>query len=434
MKLNPLAKNWPQFMITQNQWSKLFTNSVLLIANTLIGSVLGVLFWTVATDVYDPTELGLAAAYMAAMGLLVKLGEMGLGPTLIRFLPSMKNKQVNFVNSSLIAVAGSTFILIIVFVKGTPIWSPELLVLSQNHLDLVLFVSATLSFNLAQLLDRLYIAFEATGFLLIRNLLADVLRVVLVIIVGHQLGAAGLLFAVSVGAFVTLGLSAIVFAPRVLPSYQIQLAFDWSLLWEKARYSLGNHFSLLLWNAPSFLYPLVIINLLGAEANAYFYISWMIANFLFVVPTAISTATFASASNQSDMSDKKYQQIVGLSLIGLLPLVIALIVSSTFLLAIFGQEYVTNGHTLLILLVISVFPYTINSFFITFFRIYQKIDKMILFSIVSALLSLISVMWGSIHLNLIGAGVGWLVSQSFLAILTALLNMKYKFLQRENKG
>lgn len=427
-------KLYPQFMTTQNQWSKLFTNSVLLIANTLIGSILGLLFWTVATHIYDPAELGLAAAYMAAMGLLVKLGEMGLGPTLIRFVPSMKNKQVEFVNSSLIAVAGSTFILVIVFVKGTPIWSPELIALSQNHLDLALFVSATLSFNLAQLLDRLYIAFESTGFLLIRNLLADVLRVMLLIIVGHRLGAAGLLFAVSISAFITLCLSAILFSPQVLPSYKFKIDFDWSLLWEKGRYTLANHFSLLLWNAPSFLYPLVIINLLGAEANAYFYISWMMANFLFVVPTAISTATFASASNESEMSYKQYQQIVGLSLIGLLPLVIGLIVSSTFLLAIFGQDYVTNGHTLLILLVLSVFPYTINSFFITFFRIYQKIDKMILFSMASTLLSLLSVMWGSIHLNLTGAGIGWLLSQSFFAIFTTVLNMKYKFLQHEKKG
>jgi O-antigen/teichoic acid export membrane protein len=218
------------FNDTSDLWRPLFANSAFLILNTLAGSFLGFLFWVLTTHRYSPAQVGSGSVYIAAMTLLASLGDMGLGIALIRFVPSMGSRKVDFVNASITMVASSTFILTLVFVVCIPIWSPGMSTLTRSSLQLGLFMGATLAFSLVQFLDRLYVAFQVTHFALARNLLANTLRIGLAMTLGRSLGAVALLLAVGGGALTTLGLSALVFAPRALPGYRACPGFDWSLI------------------------------------------------------------------------------------------------------------------------------------------------------------------------------------------------------------
>jgi O-antigen/teichoic acid export membrane protein len=411
------------FNNTSDLWRPLFVNLAFLILNTLAGSFLGFLFWVLATHRYSPAQVGSGSAYVAAMTLLAGLGDMGLGIALIRFAPSMRSGRVDFVNASITMVASSTFILTLVFVVCIPSWSPGMSTLTRSSLQLGLFVGATLAFSLAQFLDRLYVAFQVTHFALVRNLLANMLRIGLAMTLGCSSGAIALLLAVGGGALATLGLSALVFAPRALPGYRARPGFDWSLVAGRLRYSLGNHFSLLLWNAPPLIYPLVIVTMLGAEANACFYVAWMIANMLFIVPTAVSTSAFAHAANHAGVNGRAFWRTMQLTMTGLLPIALGVVLASRLLLQMFGQEYVTAGCTLLVLLVISVFPYTLNTFVIVDYRIRQNVRGVIWVSGFIALLSLtLVVVCGAIY-ALPGIGIGWVSGQTLGAVF-ALLNRR----------
>lgn len=398
----------------------LFLNSLFLILNTLVGSAFGFLFWGLAARLCAPAQVGLGAAYITAVTLLSNLGDIGLGVALIRFASSMRDEQVAFINSGLVAVAGITFLLTLGFVASAPIWSSEFSTLTRSGFHIGLFTSASLMFSAVQFLDRLYIAFQVTHFMFARNVLANLLRIGLMVALGRSLGAIGLLLAVGGGALVTLGLSAMVFAPRVVPGYWPQLSFAWSLLRDKICYSLGNHFSLLMWSAPPLIYPLVIVSLLGAEANARFYISWMIANFLFIVPTAVATSAFARCATCADMSERTLERMMRLTLIGLVLVVPGLMISSSLLLSTFGGEYVTGGHSLLKLLLVSVFPYTINTFVVTDYRIRQHVRGVVAVSGLIALLSLALIIVFGLTCALPGVGVGWLGGQLIGAVFALL--------------
>ena len=400
------------FGSTRDVWGSLLVNSAFLIANTLIGSLLGFLFWDVTAHRYSPTQVGIGSASVAAITFLANLGEVGLGTALIRFVPSLGSRQTSFVNSSLTVVATNTLVLTVIFLLGTPIWSPELSTLTQSNWRIGMFTGATVAFSLAQLLDRLYVAFQVTHFAFIRNLLANVLRIVCVMTLGRVLGAFGLVMAVGVASAVTVCLSAWIFAPRALPNYRIQPHFDCSLLLEKARYCLGNHLSLLLWNTSPLVYPLIIVSVLGAEANAHFYISWMIANLLFVVPAAVATSAFAQAANSTDMNERRFWKTMRLTLIGLTPVVLGLMISSNVLLGFFGPEYVTAGRSLFVLLLVSAFPYTINTFIIVDCRIRQNIRGVVLISGLVALLSITLITLFGAICGLPGVGAGYVCGQT----------------------
>jgi O-antigen/teichoic acid export membrane protein len=402
----------------------LFLNSLFLILNTLAGSAFGFLFWGLAVRLCAPAQVGLGAAYITAVTLLSNLGDIGLGVALVRFASSMKDEQVTFINSGLAAVAGITFLLTLGFVASAPIWSSEFSTLTSSGFHIGLFTSVSLMFSAVQFLDRLYIAFQVTHFMFARNVLANLLRIGLMIALSHSLGAIGLLLAVGGGALVTLGLSAMVFAPQVIPGYWPRLDFAWSLLRDKICYSLGNHFSQLMWSAPPLIYPLVIVSLLGAEANARFYISWMISNLLFIVPTAVATSAFARYAKCADMSEKTLGWTMRLTLLGLVPIVLGLMISSSLLLSVFGGEYVTGGHSLLKLLLVSAFPYTINTFVVTDYRIRQHVRGVVVVSGLIALLSLALIIVFGVTCALPGVGVGWLSGQLIGAVF-ALLHRRH---------
>jgi O-antigen/teichoic acid export membrane protein len=394
----------------------LLSNSAFLIANTLAGSFFGFLFWIIVARVYTPAQVGIGAAYIAAITFLTNAGEMGLGTAWIRFLPGLRRERNSFVNSSLVAAAASTLIVTALFVAGIPIWSPVLGELLRSDGRLELFMLATLAFGLAQLLDRLYIAFQVTQLMFARNLAAHILRIALVVL-GAAYGPLGLLLAVGGSSLITLMFSACVLAPRALPGYRPRPAFAWAALRSTASYTLGNHFSLLLWNAPPLIYPLVIVALLGAAANAHFYTSWMIANLLFVVPTAIATSAIARAANQADRDDRLFWQSLRQTMLGLIPIAGGLLLSVRLVLRMFGAEYAVAGGELFIYLVVSIFPYTVNTFVIAYHRIHQHTRRVIQISaLVTAACLGLSVAGGTVY-GLAGVGMGWLGGQALGALV-----------------
>jgi O-antigen/teichoic acid export membrane protein len=171
------------------------------------------------------------------------------------------------------------------------------------------------------------------------------------------------------------------------------------------------------------IYPLVIVTMLGAEANACFYVAWMIANMLFIVPTAVSTSVFAHVANHAGVNGRAFWRTMRLTMTGLLPIALGVVLASRLLLQMFGQEYVTAGRTLLVLLVISVFPYTLNTFVIVDYRIRQNVRGVIWVSGFIALLSLtLVVVCGTVY-ALPGIGIGWVGGQTLGAVF-ALLNRR----------
>ncbi|MBV7330760.1 oligosaccharide flippase family protein [Chloroflexi bacterium TSY] len=397
----------------QNTIGGLAANTSFLILNTIAGSGLGFVFWIVATHRFDSAHVGMGAAYLSAITLLAAIGEMGLGTTLIRFAPSMQSNTLHhFVNASATVVTTSTLLIALAFVVGASFWARELEPLSHSFQQASLFIIVLIAFSLAQFLDRLYVAFQRTHFLFIRTLLANILRILTIVFASYSLGATIILLAVGIGALISLIISIKFLAPRSMPAYRFYPTFELASLRSKITYSLSNHLSLLLWNAPPLIYPLIIVQLLGAASNAYFYICWMMANILFVVPTALSTAVFAQASNRKTPEQTNVWYIMYLAVIGLVPVVVILASFSSSLLSVFGSEYSSAGRPLLTVLLLSSLPYTVNSFATLDCRIRQDISGILWISGFITLLSLILVVVGGILYGLVGVGIGWIAGQT----------------------
>lgn len=395
-------------------------NSAFLVANTLAGSAFGFLFWLVAARAYTPVEVGLGAAYVSAITFLTNAGEMGLGTALIRFAPAMDGRRASFINSALSAAGICTLGITLAFALGTPLWLPDMAELGRPGAYLWLFTASALAFGLAQLLDRVFIAFQMTHFMFVRNTLAGLIRLGVLLTVGRVFGAHGLVLAVGAGAALTFALSVLVFAPRAVPGYRIAPALDPADLRDKVSYTLGNHFATLLWSAPALVYPVVIVALLGAEANAHFYVSWMVANLLFIVPASVSTSAFARASNEAIADERAFWRAMCWTLADLLLPALLMVAAAPVVLGVFGDNYGSEGRWLFTMLVLSVFAYTVNTSVIAYHRIRQEVRAVVWLSgLITVLCMGLSMGLGAVY-GLAGVGTGWLAGQMLGVGLSAL--------------
>ena len=342
----------------------LFTNAYFLMSRQVVYAGTGFIFWVLAANFYSTEDVGLAAGVIAAVSLLGMLSHFGLGFGLIRFLPSAgaegtKTINFSFTVSILIALA-----MAIVFLAGLDIWSPTLVFVRESMLFLVGFLFFTTVLSAAPLVDQAFIAKRAAKYTLIKGSISGLSKIVFVIILASFFGVFGIFASLGLATLLAVVVSIFFFLPKAHPGYKPipQLAIPgWRGIFG---YSLANYAADLLGSTPSMIYPLLVVNILGAEMNAYFYIAWMISIFFITIPLAISTSLFAEGSHDESLFSVNVRKAVRTSFLLLLPLLAFILIFGDKVLSIFGAGYSENGTELLWILASSSLPFTINSIYI----------------------------------------------------------------------
>ena len=95
--------------------------------------------------------------------------------------------------------------------------------------------------------------------------------------------------------------------------------------------------------APTLLLPVLVTMLLSARTNAWFYVSWMIASFVFVVPGALTMVLHAmNAAQQATLArGVKLTLMVSLVFCALANLVLQC--GSVQVLSLFGHTYAAEA-------------------------------------------------------------------------------------------
>jgi O-antigen/teichoic acid export membrane protein len=385
-------------------------STVYLVTTTILTSALGFVFWTIAARKYPSVEVGIGATFINVVTLVAMLGDMGFGITLMRYVVGEKEKSRLFINTIIYAEIVLSITISCIFALVLPFWSDNLKLLSNNYLHIFLFVLTTLALLLTQLIDNNYIAFDKPHLFFIRNVLSSVIRVVFIYFFSISSGSLSILWSLGVSSVLTLMLSWIMFLPRTVQGYSLKLEFSLDLLKRRSIYALSNQGSQLLYGLTPLLYPLIIIRILGPEANAKFYLCWMIANLLFIIPVSVATSAFAKLSRTEEKNRFILWRSIKLTVLGLLILIPLLILLAPFILNIFGNEYRASAP-LLSWLVITALPYSINSFAVVYHRLEKNIPGLLLISGIPAVFSIIFMTIGGWFGSLSGLGMGLCLAQ-----------------------
>lgn len=394
----------------------LYRNAVYLMLNSIILAGTGFFFWMIATRLYPTEVVGLASAAISAVGLLALLSTLGLDFGLIRFLPRSGEKATDMINSSFTIAGLVSITLSLIFLAGLGIWSPALLPIREHSIFFVAFFVFTGAVTLDGFTRRAYIASRRADLALVQGLIFGLLRFIPLVLLAGVFSVFGVFASWGIGISLALAPGIFLFLPRIQSGYRPLPHISRHAINEIVRFSFANYVANLLWVIPTLVLPLMVINLLGAEANAYFYIGWAIGNMLFMIPTAMSFSLFAEGSHNEEESSSLVKRSLKLTFFLLIPAMAIIFFRANKVLLLFGTAYSENAVRLLQILVISALPVTVNHIYFSIKRVEKKMKGVVAMNVLIAVIALVLSYFLLLQVGVSGAGIGWLTSHGIVAL------------------
>jgi O-antigen/teichoic acid export membrane protein len=411
----------------------LYSNAIFLMGASAFNALIGFIFWMVAARFYSDEAVGLASAIISAMVLAVLFSRLGLEIGLVRFLKNHSEDPKAIINTVFTVGLLSAVAAALIFMAGLDIWSPALLFIRENPLYLLAFVFFCSMSSLNGFSDNTFVASRRSGFVVASGLIFGISKVILAIVLASFLTSFGIFTSWGLGLTASLIISIFVFLPMVRPGYRFAISIKKKILKDILGYSFANYFSVLLWSAPALIFPLMVINMLGAEANAYFYIGWALSNVIVIIPTSVTTSLFAEGSfNESQLKTHILRTLKMIFLL-LIPAVLAVLLLADKLLLLFGTQYSDNSTELVRIMALAVLPLTVNIIYLNIKRI-QKDLKMIV--CMPALIAFISILLALIllpRMGFNGAGIAWLTAHGCCAV-SIVISWLWQWRKRYNLG
>ncbi len=387
----------------------LYKNAIYLISTTLVGGGFGFFFWFVVARFYTPDEVGMASAVISSMLLLAMFSCLGFKMALIRFLPTSR-KGNDMINSCF------TIGILLSVVLGTMFWllrdivASSLTTLLDDPVFVVIFIIFTTTTTLIGLSDGVFISKRVAKYVLYRDFVYGLLKIPLPVFL-TVFGASGIFFAWGISATLLFILSMVFFMRKAVGEYRPQLMVDWNIIRDMVYFSVGNHLAGIFTNAPGFILPLMIANMLSPSMAAYFYVSWMMMTLVYVIPVAMSSSFLAEAS--LDESRVREQMLKSFKFIFALltPAILFVFFLADWLLLLFGKQYSENAVALLRLLALASIPLAFNTVYVTLKNIRKEVKAVVIINGVIAASALVLSYFLMDKMELVGVGAAWIISQ-----------------------
>lgn len=399
----------------------LFLNGYLLLVMRVVSTGFGFLFWALAARTMSADDVGLASGTIAVTMLLAGLAQFGLGYGLVRHLSRAENPN-QLLNLSIVISALASITLAVLFLITLSTWSPALLPLRSTLFTSLLFIVLVLSWTLSVLLHWVFIATRRVIFSLTRQTSHQMMAVILLFVFLPIMP--GFLAVLSAHTLATLCSALLSFQvlPKAQPGYRFSLTFGEAekkaLRSHFAYYSFANYLVEQLQKAPMTILPLLVINEFGASGGAYFFVVWTMGKALSSSISSISLSLFAEGAHDPAKATTYAWRAIKLG--GLLTSAfgVLIIVGGRLILSLYGQEYVDNGLHLLYLLTLSSVPTVWFSVFTSLLRIRDQLKELLIIEGISNFFSLLLTYLGIITLGFVGAGIGWLVAQVLILVVS----------------
>lgn len=394
----------------------LYRNAVYLMVTGAITAILGLAFWVIVARLYSVSEVGFGSALLSVAGLLSWVGTLGLGYGIIRYLPNLKDKA-GLLNSSFTFAGLATLLVASIFLAGISLWSPDLMFVRQRPVFLASFVIFVCASALGMIVVQAFVAFRRSSFTSANAIVASLIKIALAIGFASAFGTFGIFASWGLAAVVSLAVCLLIFLPRILHGYFPTTSSPKPFNKELLSFSFTNYLSETFWTLPTWILPLLILNLLGSEDNAYFFVAWTIAILVLATLNASATSMFAEGSHAEEGLSTHLRKALKFTVLLYFPAMILLVALGDKLLLLFGGEYSTQAKELLWILAVGMLPASLNFLYLSVVRVEKKLKDIMLMSVSVALGTLIMSYILVPHLGIYGAGVGWLTTHALIALV-----------------
>ncbi len=407
----------------------LFRHAYTLILNTGLTSVLGMIYWVVAGRLYPPEDVGRNAAMISSVMFLGGVAQLNLRPVLSRFVPvagreSAKLVLLGYASSLTVAVVGAAL-----FVVTSFVWAPTgpISTIRAEPAAALLLVTATAIWTISALQDGVLIGLRATVLLTVENVAFSIGKVLLVVALAALAARPAFSIALSWAAPMLVAIVAvnIVLFGRLIPEHvRLRPSRDPQATPNRLiRFAAGDYLGSLFALTYISLLPVLVISQAGPVAAAHFYIVWVIASSLQVLPAFMVTSLVVdTAGDPSTFHRQGRRMLIGMARL-LVPTCLLLVVFAPIVLAVFGPTY-QDATLLLRLLVLSVIPYGVNMLFVGRARLRVSARRIVVVqgAVAGIVLGLTVLLIPRLGID--GVGIACLIGQGAVALVLLATDLR----------
>lgn len=398
----------------------LVMNSMYLTATTVVTSLLGYVFWTVAARTYPAAAIGEAGAGVSAMAFASLLGALGGSMSVLAELPGKREPREwsATITAPLVFTSATSAVAALVTVAVLSRTGHSAF-LYRDGWWVAAFVVGVAATTASQVLESVWVAERrAIWFLGSSTVFAVVKLAIVALPVFTVFGATGILSAWSaVLAATTVGCVLVLVR---LYGYRPRLTGFSRQLWSMRESLAGNYVISVGDQVTLYAIPVIVALKVSPEAAGWFYVAWKIGGFYAVFASAVGTSTFAEGSHRP-------HRALALAWAGMkmiLPLIAlgaaVTIFAGRLVLHVFGAQYAAHAYTLLVLLSLGAFPDAVVTIYRGVLRVRKRYRTAaaICWAISISRLALTALALG--WWGIVGAGWAWLATQTAGALWCAL--------------
>lgn len=309
------------------------------------------------------------------------------------------------------------------FVAGIDIFSPKLHIL-KNPLYAFIFLTTVLMYSIISLTAQSFVALRKGEFYFFQTVV-QASRIVFVFFFA-SLGAMGIFGSFSLALFIAL-IAAILLINRMIG---FSLSIDKDYIKESFRFSAGNYFANLFSFAPNQILPIMVLNLLGAERAAYYFIAFAIAGLIFMIPNSISMSLFVEGSHGESLKKNVLKSCV--AILGLLtPVVVFVYFFGGFLLHLFGRDYV-QAFDLLRLFALSSFFVAVVYVYLAIKRVQMDVRSIVFLNSLTCVLLLLLSYFMILKFDIVGVGYTWMIGYGLSSLAVGMMVKRKKGFRSAN--
>lgn len=405
----------------------LLMNSVLMLATTLMMAGGGAVFWVIAARLADPADVGLAGSLVAAGDSLGLFAQLGLNIALLRTLPHSTRQAADVLSTGLVVVAaGAAFGLL--YALLLPWTSPRLADVLDSPVAIAVFTVLVAATALNVLSDSVFLGINRVwSYLHLNGVLMSLLKCVLPFLLAGA-GALGLYGSVG-GAIACCAVASVWVIVRHLPRAR-SLRPSPELVASRS-FALAGYVTYVLTVAPLLVFPLIVVNALGAEQGGAYFISFQVVSLLHAVVLAVAQSAYAE-SERATTGRHRVVRKGGLTLlVSSTAGCLAMVVAAPYFLQIFGSHYADSGTATLRVLALATVGAAFNYWSAMRLRLASNLAAMILVQLVSTAVMLglavalashgtvwVAAAWGIGHA--VGGVLGYVVTATIVRFPDAL--------------
>jgi O-antigen/teichoic acid export membrane protein len=388
--------------------SHLLQNALALMVSSGGTAVLGLAFWTTASHLTSPGNIGRASAEIAAMWLLANLSQLSFGPIFDRFLPVAGSHTRVFVKRAYILCTCVSLIAADIylvtgfgrrFLPPSPWWH-------------AFFVVAVALWTIFILQDSVLTGLRSTRWVPVENILFALAKLALLplalILTVHQ----GLFLAWSVPVVGAVGAVSWYLFRKRIPEHEATPGLTENMpsvreifLLAFAQYSQS---LISVFTGP--IVVLILIQRLGPVEEARYYLPALIWNGVVMFLWNLNTSFLVEASHDPSALRQHADVTIRAALVVLVSTVGIGVALAPEILRVFGTSYATHGTTLLRMMLLSLPGTAISFFYAAFAWIDRRVWRLAIRDLVSAVIyfAILLVLVG--HFGILAIGIASLVT------------------------